>query len=103
MKSKTPRTDKAQAIGNLKNQSDSDGKWPWSAINRGYDFARTLELEIAELQIYKKAYHDAVSACLWMHDDKSLGLKLGDCLTTTGVTALKNQRDKLLLQLTTLK
>lgn len=47
--SDTPRTDAASVTGNIKNQSDTDTNWPWDAINRGYDFARQLEREIAAL------------------------------------------------------
>lgn len=55
------------------------------------DFARRLERERDQ---YKSSYTEAVEACLWMHDDKTLELPLGSTLTTDGVAKLKEQRDK---------
>ncbi len=48
--SDTPRTDAVKVAGNIKNQSDTENEWPWSAINRGYEFARTLERENTDLK-----------------------------------------------------
>ena len=45
--SDTPRTETERLGSNIKNQSDSDKEWPWSAIDRGWDFARQLERELA--------------------------------------------------------
>ena len=45
--SDTPRTETERLGSNIKNQSDSDKEWPWSAIDRGWDFARILERELA--------------------------------------------------------
>ena len=57
-----------------------------------------VRTEIERLQIYEQAYADAVSACLWMHGDKSLGLALASTITTDGVLALKEQRDSLVAE-----
>lgn len=53
----TPRTNAAQIQGNIQNQSDKDSQWPWSAIDRGYDFARELERELnAAMQAIRDIY-----------------------------------------------
>ena len=50
MQTNTPRTETERLGSNIKNQSDSDKEWPWSAIDRGWDFARQLERELSEAQ-----------------------------------------------------
>jgi hypothetical protein len=56
-----------------------------------HDYDRVKQSE----SVYKKEAIEAVEACAWMHDDKTLGLTLGARLTSEGVTALRNQRDEL--------
>lgn len=56
------------------------------------DMTAMLE-EIEVLYSYKLRYEQAVKAVWWMHDDKTLGLKLGDNLLIEGVAKLKAARD----------
>ena len=53
--SDTPRTETERLGSNIKNQSDSDKEWPWSAIDRGWDFARQLERELAAVTAERDA------------------------------------------------
>ena len=62
MQTNTPRTETERLGSNIKNQSDSDKEWPWSAIDRGWDFARILERELASVT----AERDALRAKLDM-------------------------------------
>jgi hypothetical protein len=52
-----------------------------------------------ENDIYRADHLKAIEACMWMHDDKTLGIPLGGRLTSDGVTALRKQRDDLRAQL----
>ena len=66
--SDTPRTETERLGSNIKNQSDSDKEWPWSAIDRGWDFARILERELAAVAAERdalKAKLDMGTPCLF--------------------------------------
>jgi hypothetical protein len=62
-----------------------------------------LKAELAEVKrnnaVVSELIDDAVNACEWMQDDKSLGLKIGQTLTVKGVAALRKQRDDLRAEL----
>jgi hypothetical protein len=59
------------------------------------DARRKLAAAEETLALHRGWSEDSVKAVSWMHDDPSLGLKVGDTLTTDGVEALHNQRDDL--------
>ena len=50
------------------------------------------------LEVYKTQHCKAIDACLWMHDDKTLDIPIGSSITSTGVLALKKQRDYLMFE-----
>jgi hypothetical protein len=54
----TPLTDARQADSKVENQSIPDARWPWSAIDAGYDFARTMERHSDELRTALQAIVD---------------------------------------------
>jgi exonuclease VII large subunit len=56
----TPRTDAAERTSKACNQSDSDQSWPWDAIKRGYNFARQLEREFAEVTKQRDEWFEAM-------------------------------------------
>ena len=48
------------------------------------------------IDLYKKEFSNCVEACSFIQEEhEELGLRLGDNITTTGVLALKSQRDQL--------
>ena len=66
--SDTPRTDAAAFGSNIKNQSDSDKEWPWSAIDRGWDFARQLERELAAVTVERDEATSEMERCRQAYD-----------------------------------
>ena len=45
----TPITDAAHQQSKIQNQGIPDKRWPWDAINAGWDFARNLERVAGQL------------------------------------------------------
>lgn len=62
-----------------------------------WEYAKEISELKESLELYKTLYGKAVEACMFMHDEaESLGLIPGIAnLTTDGVKALKEQRDRL--------
>jgi outer membrane murein-binding lipoprotein Lpp len=66
---------------------------------RALEVLETYRASALENDIYRADHLKAIEACMWMHDDKTLGIPLGGRLTSDGVTALRKQRDDLRGQL----
>lgn len=59
--------------------------------------------EDAKNRMNAQFVEEAVDALMWMHYDKSLGLRPGDRHHIEGVARLRAQRDALLAQLTKMR
>lgn len=57
----TPRTDSEQIKGNIENQAATNQEWPWSAINRGYEFSRKLERELSIVTEHRDRLAEALN------------------------------------------
>lgn len=63
------------------------------------EIAGIIDTELTMLRLECRDFRWAVEELMWMHEDKSLGLKLGDRFYIEGLRALKRQRDGYRLRL----
>lgn len=88
----TPLTDAAERTARIGHQALTDGEWPWAAIRQGWDFARTLERQLAEARedlrqaeesrvanaaLYQRALAELAEAKEAMREADTLLAKLG--------------------------